>query len=179
MSSQGGNPVFAARRELAAGLATELLAHREDNFLPDDWISLANAVFAFLGGPIVITLIIGPVLNQFTGQLTGTIPKGSPMQLHDNEKVDFVVAETDVKGADVPDDPTSTADDVSWSIDNAAVATLSVSADTRTCTAIAGIPGSGVITVSTASGLSATVALDVIPSGATALTVTAGTPVPQ
>lgn len=102
------------------------------------------------------------------------------MQIHDNEKVDFIVAETDIKGADVPDDATSTLDDLTWTIDNDAVATLEVSPDTRTCTAIAGTPGSGVITVATADGsLSATVALDVIPSGAVAMTVTAGTPQPQ
>jgi hypothetical protein len=166
---------LAARRELAASLATEIVTH--DPGTPADWSDMAKEIFAFLGGPMVVTLIIGPVLDQVTGQPTGTIPKGSPMQLHDNEKVDFIVAETDVKGANVPDDPTSTLDDLTWSIDDSSVATLSVSPDTRTCTATAGQPGSGVITVATADGtLSATVALDVIPSGATALTVTAGTP---
>ena len=101
------------------------------------------------------------------------------MQIRDTEKVDFTVVEADVKGADVPDDPNSTLDDLTWTIDNDSVASLQVSGDTRTCTAIGGTPGSAVITVATGSGLSATVALDVVPSDAVTLTVTAGAPQPQ
>lgn len=176
-SYQGEYTGLAVRRELAASLATDLFANH--SVTPDKWRAMAKEVFTFLGGPIVVTLIIGPVLDQTTGRPTGNVPKGSPMQIRDTEKVDFIVAEADVKGADVPDDPTSTLDDLTWTIDNDAVASLEVSSDTRTCTAIAGTPGSAVITVSTGNGLSATVALDVVPSDAVTLTVTAGAPQPQ
>lgn len=100
------------------------------------------------------------------------------MQLHDDEKVTFSVAETDAKGFDVPDDATTTADDVTWTLDNASVGALTVSTDTRSCDFVAGSVGSGILTVAS-GGLSATVAIDVIPAGAVALTVTAGAVTPQ
>lgn len=141
-------------------------------------LSTANACFRFLGGPIVFTLIIGPIVDQSTGRPTGNITKGSPVQLHDDEKVTFSVAETDAKGFDVPDDPTTAADDVTWTLDNASVGALTVSTDTRSCDFVAGSVGSGILTVAS-GGLSATVAVDVIPAGAVALTVTAGAVTPQ
>jgi hypothetical protein len=100
------------------------------------------------------------------------------MQLHDTEQVDLTVAVSDVKGAIISDDPGTTTDDVSWTIDNTSVASLTISADTRTCTIVAGLPGSGVVTVSLGD-LTATQAVDVIPSGATKLEISEGTPVPQ
>lgn len=141
-------------------------------------LSTADACFRFLGGPIVFTLIIGPIVDQSTGRPTGNVTKGSPVQLHDNEKVTFSVAESDAKGFDVPDDATTTADDVSWTVDNASIGALTVSTDTRSCDFVAGSVGSGILTVAT-GGLSATVAIDVLPAGAVALTVTAGAVTPQ
>lgn len=138
----------------------------------------ADAFFRFLGGPVVITLIIGPIVDQSTGRPTGNITKGSPVQLHDDEKVTFSLAESDAKGFNVPDDPTSTADDATWTLDNSAAGTLNVSPDTRSCELVAGSVGSGILTVA-AGGLTATVAIDIIPAGATALTVTAGAVSPQ
>jgi hypothetical protein len=141
-------------------------------------LSTADSFFRFLGGPIVFTLIIGPIVDQSTGRPTGNTTKGSPVQLHDNEKVTFSVAESDAKGFDVPDDATTTADDVTWTLDNASVGALTVSSDTRSCDFAAGSVGSGILTVAS-GGLSATVAIDVIPAGAVALTVTAGAVTPQ
>jgi hypothetical protein len=138
-----------------------------------DVTATATHLFAYLGGPLVITLIIGPILDQATGRPTGNTTKGSPVQLHDDEKVTFTVAESDAKGANVADDPTTTADDVSWTVDNASAVSLTVSSDTRSAELVAGTVGSAVLTV-TAGSLTATVAVDVIPAGATALTVTAG-----
>jgi hypothetical protein len=139
----------------------------------DAVIATANKFFSFFGGLAVVTLIIGPILDQATGRPTGNTTKGSPVQLHDDEKVTFTVAESDAKGANVADDATTTADDVSWTVDNADAVSLTVSEDTRSCELVAGTVGSAVLTV-TAGSLTATVAVDVIPAGAVALTVTAG-----
>jgi hypothetical protein len=141
---------------MAVELHKNVYASRGDDA---DVLTTANNLFGYLGGPLVITLIIGPILDQATGRPTGNITKGSPVQLHDDEKVTFTVAESDAKGANVPDDATTTADDVSWTLDNAGVGTLVVSPDTRSCELSAGTVGSGVLTVAT---------------GAVALTVTAG-----
>lgn len=167
-----------SERMTALMMAVELHKASYDNREPTteqdaDVVATAGALFGYLGGPLVMTLIIGPILDQATGRPTGTTTKGSPVQLHDDEKVTFTVAESDAKGADVPDDPTSAADDVSWTVDNADAVSLTVSSDTRSAEVVAGTVGSAVLTV-TAGSLTATVAIDVIPAGATALTVTAG-----
>lgn len=141
-------------------------------------VETAATLYRFLDRSTTFFLIVGPVLAQSTGLPTGNTTKGSPMQLHDDEKVDLTVAETDAKGFPVSDDPNSTTDDVTWFVDDESVASLQVSSDTRTATVLAGSVGSAVVTV-TAGTLTATVAVDVIAGGATVLTVTAGTPVPQ
>lgn len=154
-------------------MAVELCKGTFQQMHTDDVTVVADKLFAYLGGPLVITLIIGPILDQATGRPTGNTTKGSPVQLHDDEKVTFTVAESDAKGANVSDDPTTTADDVSWTVDNAGAVALTVSQDTRSCELVAGTVGSAVLTVASGS-LTATVAVDVIPAGAVALTVTAG-----
>lgn len=160
-------------RLTALMMAVELCKGTFQQMHTDDVTVVADRLFAYLGGPLVITLIIGPILDQATGRPTGNTTKGSPVQLHDDEKVTFTVAESDAKGAAVADDPTTTADDVSWTVDNAGAVALTVSQDTRSCELVAGTVGSAVLTVASGS-LTATVAVDVIPAGAVALTVTAG-----
>jgi hypothetical protein len=173
----------AGQRELAIRLAVDLHKGSFDNRSPvtpqnSDLLFTADSIFNYLGGPIVITLIIGPILDQSTGRPTGNTTKGSPVQLHDDEKITFSLAESDAKGFDVPDDPTSTVDDATWTLDNPSVGTLNITPDTRSCELVAGSVNSGILTVN-AGGLTATVAVDIIPAGATALTVTAGEPSKQ
>jgi hypothetical protein len=163
----------ASEKMTALMMAVELCKATFHQMHTEDVTGVADDLFAYLGGPLVITLIIGPILSQATGRPTGNTTKGSPVQLHDDEKVTFTVAESDAKGANVPDDATTTADDVSWTLDNVGVGALVVSTDTRSCELSAGTVGSGVLTVATGA-LTATVAIDVIPAGAVALTVTAG-----
>lgn len=167
-------------RELAIGLAVSLYQQGWDGMSSpnDKLIETANRVFYYLTGPVAFTFTFGPVLDQNTGESTGRTIGGTPMQLHDNEQVDLTVTVSDIKGAAISDDPGSTADDLSWTIDDTSVASLTVSADTRTCTVVAGLPGSSVGTV-TLGDLSATFAVDVIPSGAVAININEGTPVPQ
>jgi hypothetical protein len=166
-------------RELALDSAVSLYRDSWDSLSSNEaFLETAALIFNWLTGPVAFTFTFGPVLDQNTGEPTGRTIGGTPMQLHDTEQVDLTVAVSDVKGAIISDDPGTTTDDVSWTIDNTSVASLTISADTRTCTIVAGLPGSGVVTVSLGD-LTATQAVDVIPSGATKLEISEGTPIPQ
>jgi len=100
------------------------------------------------------------------------------MQLHDDEQVTLSVAVADAKGAAISDDPSRTDDDLQWSVADENVATLQVSSDTRSCTVVAGMPGSTVVTV-TLGDLQATEAVDVVAGDAALLTFSEGTPEKQ
>lgn len=165
-------------RELALESTVSLYANSWGAPNNDAFLKTATLIYNWLVGPAVFTFSFGPVIDQYTGEPTGRTIGGTPMQLHDNEQVDLTVTVSDVKGASIGDDPGTTADDLQWSIADSTVASLSVSADTRTCTVVAGMPGSTTGTV-TLGELSATFAVDVIPSGAVAINITEGTPVPQ
>lgn len=138
----------------------------------------ARTIYGWYTGPVALYLTIGTVTQQGTGQPTGTVLKGTPMQLHDDEQVDLTVAVASAKGSPVPDDPTTTGDDLTWTVDDDVVATLAISDDTRTCTVRAGVTGSTVVTVSLGE-LSATLAVDVIPGDAAVITISEGTPTKQ
>jgi len=138
----------------------------------------ATTIYDWYVGPVAIYVTIGTVLNQDTGQPTGTVLKGTPMQLHDDEKVDLSVIVTSAKGAPIADDPSTTGDDLTWTSDDSTVAGLAVSDDTRTCTVLAGVVGSTVVTVSLGE-LSATLAVDVIPGDAAVITIGEGVPSKQ
>lgn len=141
-------------------------------------LATAHVLFRWLTAPLQLSLTYGTVLDQGTGQPTGTTLKGSPMQLHDTEQVDLTVTVSDAKGVSIPDDSGTTTDDLAWSIDDTTVASLTVSSDTRTCTVVAGLPGSTVGTV-TLGELSATFTVDVIPGGAAKIEIAEGIPVEQ
>jgi len=138
----------------------------------------ATTIYDWVTGPVAIYVTIGTVLNQDTGQPTGTILKGTPMQLHDDEQVDLTVAVASAKGSPIADDPNTTGDDLDWTSDDGAIASLAVSPDTRTCTVIAGVTGSTVVTV-TLGELSATLAVDIIPGDAAVITIGEGVPTKQ
>lgn len=165
-------------RELALDSAVSLYAGSWGASSNESLLKTATLIYDWLAGPVAFTFAYGPVVDQSTGDPTGRTIGGTPMQLHDNEQVDLSVTVSDVKGASIGDDPGTTADDLAWDIADSSVASLSVSADTRTCTVVAGVPGSTTGTV-TLGDLSATFAVDVIPSGAVAINITEGTPVPQ
>lgn len=138
----------------------------------------ATVLFAWLTGPIALILTVGQVLDQTTHQPTGNNQKGTRMQLHDTEQVDLTVEVADAKGVAILDDPGSTSDNLTWSITDTNVASLAISADTRTCTVVAGMPGSAVGTVALGE-LSATFAVDVVAGAAATIAVTEGTAVAQ
>jgi hypothetical protein len=134
-------------------------------------LGTADVLYRWLTRPVTLTLAAGPAVNQTTGQPT-TTPTGVPqMQLHDNEQVDLSVTTADAKGF-------ATADSLTWMSSDESVATVTVSADSKTGTVVAGNPGSAVITVSDGT-LSATEAIDVVPAGTATISIAEGTPVEQ
>jgi hypothetical protein len=135
---------LTAERETALNYAVDLHrnrfgSHSDDN---DKVLATATALFNWIIGAVALSIEYGLVLDQNTGQPTGTQTGGTPVQLHDTEQVDLTVRVLDVKGAVITDDPETTSDDLAWVINDENVATLSISADTRTCTVVAGLPRS-------------------------------------
>lgn len=130
-------------------------------------LNTAETFLAWLNGPTFIRLYAGPIRDQATGRPSGTAPSsGGTMQLHDNEQFDLSADTKDAKGFE-------TADVLTWSVDDADVVSLVVSDDTKTCTVVAGNPGSAVITV-TDGTLTATEAVDVITGDTTAIVLGEG-----
>jgi len=138
----------------------------------------ATTIYDWYVGPVAIYVTIGTVVNQTTGQPTGTILKGTPMQLHDDENVDLSVLVASAKGSPIADDPSTTGDDLTWEVDDSTVASLVVSDDTRTCTVRSGVVGSTVLTIGVGSA-SATLAVDVVAGDAATITINEGTPYKQ
>jgi hypothetical protein len=73
-----------------------------------------------------------------------------------------------------------TMETIEWSIDNADVVSLVVAENTRSVEVISGAPGSAVLTASIpALGLSATLAVDVVPAGTATIALIPGDPVDE
>ena len=97
------------------------------------------------------------------------------MQMNTGQKFSVTADTEDASGFDTPET-------IAWSIDNADVAVLSVSADTKTCEVVSGAPGSAVLTATVTSldpPLSATLAVDVVPAGTATINLVAGDPVSE
>lgn len=141
-------------------------------------LATATAFHEWLTATTALLITIGSVIHQDTGHLTLSNPGGNPMQLHDDEQVDLTVSVASRKGNPIPDDPATTEDDLTWTVADPTVASLLVSPDTRTCTVVAGVTGSTVVTVAFRE-LAATLAVDVVPGAAALLTITEGDPVDQ
>jgi hypothetical protein len=141
-------------------------------------IATAVDFYGYLVGPASISLEFGPILDQNTDQPTGR--NGSAMaQLHDNEKMDLSFTAADAKGANVPDDPSTTSDDATWVSSDTTVFTYVVDPATpRSAIVVAGLPGSAIGTL-TIGSVVATHAVDVVPAGIATISITEGTPVPQ
>lgn len=177
-------PDLTDTRRHALHVAADLHTNRYAN--PDQPGALADKelratatmIADWLTGPAFLMVTIGDVTDQTTGQPTGHTIEGTPMQLRETDQVDLTVTVASVKGTPIPDDPATTGDDLTWTTDNPDVADLHISPDTRTCTVVAGLVGSTVVTVSLRD-LTATLAVDVIPGDAALLTITEGTPTEQ
>lgn len=133
-------------------------------------LSTADRFWAWTQGTTRLRLTAGPVLSQATGLPTGTTHEGDTMQLHDDEQVTYSIDTEDAKGFD-------TTDGATWETSDDTVASLAVSDDGRSCTVIAGVPGSAVLTATIAGtdpALFATEAIDVIAGGVAVVKLTAG-----
>lgn len=131
----------------------------------------ADVFWAWAVGTTTLRITAGPVTSQTTGLPTGTpTTQGDTMQLHDDEQVTYTVDTEDAKGFD-------TDETLEWSADNTDVVTLVPGENGRTCTVLAGVPGSAVVTVTAPNldpPLSATEAIDVLAGGTATITLAAG-----
>ncbi len=146
-----------------------LLASYNPGATADNVVSDAEVFHRLLLGEVPgrvgtsLTVTPGNVVEQ--GEAVETV------QMTDTQQVDLAVSEADSKGVPLQDTLT-------WTVDNATSVSLVVSTDTQTCTCVAGLPGSAVVTV-TDGLLSATQAIDVVPSAVATINVTPGTPTDQ
>lgn len=162
--------------------------HVEDFDVDHDRIELLNTAqtitYWLAYGPTFPTIIFNPVLDQTTGEATGNTFGGPMSQLHTDEKVTGTIRALDSRGFEVPDDPATESDNVTWTLQAGGedVATLEVSGDSRSATLSAVAPGSTVLTadIQTPAGARVvTQAIDVIPGDVASLEIVMGTPVKQ
>jgi hypothetical protein len=140
-------------------------------------LDTAEEILFFLIG-LTLRMEFGPVVNQGTGQPTGTVFGGLMAQLHDDEKVSGTIKAIDAKGFEVPDDPSSTADDVTYTSDDETIATIVAGATPRDYTITAGNVGSCVVSATIGDRV-ITQAIDVIPGDIAAMSFELGTPEKQ
>ncbi|GAA3039702.1 hypothetical protein [Streptosporangium longisporum] len=137
---------------------------------------IADGLAAYVLGTHSLSLIPGPVVDEAT-----TVPTGTPhregitmTQMNTGHQVSLAINAQDAAG--FPTTP-----NVTWTIDNPAVAELRVSEDEQTCTIVSGAPGSATVTVTIedehaegAEPLSVTHAVDVVPAGTATIELVAG-----
>lgn len=173
--SKGGVPVSYTdatnQRQHALELAVTLYAPSFGSSTTPQVLATATDFFTWLVGPAFLDILVGTIVDQTTGNPTGTTHSGGTVQLHDNEQCQLTVSEADAKGVALQDTLT-------WAIADSTVATLQVAGDTQSAMLVAGLPGSTVVTV-TDGTLSATMAVDVVPGSVATISIAAGTPEPQ
>ncbi|MFI7470511.1 hypothetical protein [Nonomuraea sp. NPDC049646] len=127
----------------------------------------ADTFAAWLAGTTRIRLHPGPPVPE---QANNTVESSleETMQMNTGQKFSVECDTEDAAGFD-------TVETIAWSISDPNVAALTVSDDTRTCTVVSGAPGSAVLTASIESlGLSATLAVDVVPAGTATIELVPG-----
>jgi hypothetical protein len=164
-------PVFPADvLARAAGLiAAALLTPAGGDIDPQAVIRLAGQLSPFvLDRRLVLHVSSRTWPQNSTGHPRRTTYEGDAVQIKDNEQFPITVDPQDSKGFDV------TGDQVSYTVDNAAVVTLQPSDDGLSCNIVAGAPGSAVVTVAVGDA-SATEAVDVVPGDVATITISEGT----
>ncbi|NUT90896.1 MAG: hypothetical protein HOY78_02585 [Saccharothrix sp.] len=148
-----------------------------------EMLATATKVWRWLTGPAYLLLHIGPVIDQETGEVDTTHPRGNPMQLGDHQRVELSIEVATAKGNEIPDDPTNTEDNLVWSVENGTdVIGLTVSEDSRTATVHAIDLGSAVVRVTvpgTEPPLFSTLAVDVVARRAARVNIRVGEPTDQ
>jgi hypothetical protein len=176
---------LSVERSEAMALAVQL---HEQTFASGDATAVrrtAQVIFDFLTEAITWEFVFGPVTHQDTGHVREIHFGGAVSQLHADEKVTFQIVAKDSRGNVVPDDPTTDADNVSFTLQEGgdALLELTVGDDDRSGQLVAtGSLGSTVVTaeINTSSGTrTITQAIDVIPGEIAAMEFIMGTPVKQ
>lgn len=135
----------------------------------------ADHFAAWLDGTKRLRLTATNPVDESAGAPGAPIQGVTAMQMNTGQKFSVTADTEDASGFDTPAT-------IAWSIDNADVAVLSVSADTKTCEVVSGAPGSAVLTATVTSldpPLSATLAVDVVPAGTATINLVAGDPVSE
>lgn len=150
-------------------------------FATDAVLATATALFRWLIGGVTFTLTRGPVVRQDTGLPTGTVPGGPVSQIHDDEQYTLSVEVDSAKGNVIGDDPTTEADNLTWTVEgDEGIVSVEVSDDTRTAVVKAVDVGSVVVRIElNGTDLAVTEAVDVVAGPAALLKVTAGVPEKQ
>lgn len=137
------------------------------------FLTTASAQYAWLTGPVAISITLGPKVDQTTGKPTGN-PEGAPLK--DTEKALLQANAVDSKG-----NPTSAPTSLAYTSADTSIATIVTDADGTWV--VAGSPGSTVVTGdwpdSPSGDIQGTVSVDVTAGDAVSLNITLGTPVPQ
>lgn len=144
----------------------------------EELLDTASAIYYWLTGPVQITVTAGPIVDQVTGNKSGNPGGIGIVAMNDSEKFELTVTAEDAKGQ-ITVGPT----DITFTVADTNVVTISgPDADGKTW-AVAGLPGSTVITAdwpdSPGGAINGTLAVDVSAGTATSLVIGAGTPVPQ
>lgn len=116
------------------------------------------------GRPARLSISVGPITKQGEGTV----------QLHDDEQVTFAVSAVDSKGFPTSDTFTAVTSD------ETVITITDDDADAKTFLAVAGVPGSAVVTITETDGpLTVTEAFDVVTGDAVTIKVEEGTPEKQ
>jgi hypothetical protein len=143
----------------------------------DAVLEAATRFARWLGSPVMYLSIKPAPLTYVQGsdQAVITAVSGGRMELKDNQQVSLDVQEKDAKGF-----ATNQAGDIvlTWDTSDSAVVSLQPAADGLTCEAVAGNPGSALVTVSDGTN-QGSLAVDVTAGPAVAIQINAGTPEDQ
>lgn len=162
-------------RAMALHLAVQVTLESHSHHKPD-LINLYREFRDLLEEPgrtVRIDLIVGPVMEQTTGQFTLHIQQEGPdMQITDTQKFAYTLKTSDSKGQ-------PTQEQAEWVIlpDDGTVATVTVSEDTQQLTVVAAGVGTiqGTVTLPNLTPpLSASFVVDVVPGGTTTINLEAG-----
>lgn len=145
----------------------------------DNLILAARKFYQLIEGPVALLLSVSETFDQADPEGPGvpTVMRGNSMaQITDTQQYTVSVAEQDTKGQPV------TGDNLSWTIDNPAVATITPSADGYSAVIAGQSDGTANYTVSDSTvdpPLTGSGSVTVVSSAATSLVVSEGAPEDQ
>jgi hypothetical protein len=167
--SDTSNERMFALSEAVALYSPDFDGYSDNHALTDT----ATVIYQWLTAPLQLVITLGPTVDQTTGEPTGN-QGGNTMK--DSDKAQLIVKGVDAKGQD-----TTVGTDVTFVSADESIVTITT--DGTGQWAVAGIPGSTVITGtwndSPTGPIEGTVAVDVTAGNAASLVITLGDAVPQ